>query len=196
MIRAEMGFLPDVWSTCDLCAGTGFLAEAWEVAVQGVTLPELFGKTIEEVADIFGSEESIWRPLQAACQVGLGYLTLRQPGYALSGGEAQRLKIAHELCRKTISETLYILDEPTVGQHAEDVARLVGVLRGLARGGHSVLVVEHHPFLLACCDWLVELGPGGGPRGGRVVAEGTPIKVAGMDTPTAPYLRQVLEAGA
>jgi excinuclease ABC subunit A len=196
MIRAEMGFLPDIFSTCDLCAGTGFLAEAWEVTVQGINLPELFGKTIEEVTEIFGDEESIRRPLQAACQVGLGYLTLRQPGVALSGGEAQRLKIAHELCRKTTSETLYILDEPTVGQHAEDVARLVGVLRDLTRAGHSVLVVEHHPLLLACCDWLVELGPGGGPQGGWVVAEGTPQEVSGMDTPTAPYLREMLEAGA
>jgi excinuclease ABC subunit A len=117
---------------------------------------------------------------------------LRQPGYALSGGEAQRLKIAKELCRRSPSETLYILDEPTVGQHLEDVARLIGVLHRLVDDGHTVLVVEHHPHLLASCDWLVELGPGGGPDGGRVIATGTPEALAERDTPTALYLREVL----
>jgi excinuclease ABC subunit A len=135
--------------------------------------------------------------------VGLGYLVLRQPGYALSGGEAQRLKIAKELCRTTRSDTLYILDEPTVGQHLEDVARLNGVLHRLAGGSgrttstdsthrNSVVVVEHHAHLLAACDWLVELGPGGGPEGGCVIAEGTPEVVARGNTPTAPYLREIL----
>ena len=125
--------------------------------------------------------------------VGLGYLVLRQPGYSLSGGEAQRLKIAKELRRRTNSDTLYILDEPTVGQHLEDVARLAGVLRRLVEAGHSVIVVEHQPHLLACCDWLIELGPGGGPEGGCVIAEGPPGTLAAGNTPTAPYLRAVLE---
>jgi energy-coupling factor transporter ATP-binding protein EcfA2 len=102
--------------------------------------------------------------------VGLGYLVLRQPGYALSGGEAQRLKIAAELAHRTPSGTLYILDEPTVGQHMQDVGSLVGVLHALVEQGGSALVIEHHPHLLAACDWLVELGPGGGPQGGRVIA--------------------------
>ena len=127
--------------------------------------------------------------------VGLGYLVLRQPRYALSGGEAQRLKIAKELCRKSRTQSLYILDEPTIGQHMEDVARLIGVLQRLVDGGHTVVVVEHHPHLLASCDWLVELGPGGGPDGGRVIAAGTPEAVASGSTPTAPYLRSILEAG-
>jgi excinuclease ABC subunit A len=118
---------------------------------------------------------------------------LRQPGYALSGGEAQRLKVCRELCRPTARETLYILDEPTVGQHLEDVARLVGVLFRLVDAGHTVLVVEHHPHLLAACDWLIELGPGGGPDGGRVIAVGPPCELAVGDTPSAPYLREVLE---
>ena len=128
-----------------------------------------------------------------ARDIGLGYLVLRQPGYTLSGGETQRLKIAKELCRKASTETLYILDEPTVGQHLEDVKRLNDVLHRLVDAGHTVLVVEHHPHLLAACDWLIELGPGGGPDGGRVIATGTPEKLAKGNTPIAPYLREVLE---
>jgi excinuclease ABC subunit A len=193
-IRMDMGFLPSVRTLCETCQGTGFLPEAWDVRVHSLALPEVFSLTIDQVYDLFGEVETLARPLAAARAVGLGYLVLRQPRYALSGGEAQRLKIAKDLCRKTRTETLYILDEPTVGQHMEDVARLVGVLHRLVDGGHTVVVVEHHPHLLASCDWLVELGPGGGPDGGRVVAAGTPEAVAAGDTPTAPYLRAVLEA--
>ena len=122
--------------------------------------------------DLFGDDPRLNRPLQAAREVGLGYLVLRQPGYALSGGEAQRLKIASELCRKSVAGSLYILDEPSIGQHLEDVLRLAGVLHRLVDEGGSVLVVEHHTHLLAACDWLVELGPGGGPDGGHVIAAG------------------------
>jgi excinuclease ABC subunit A len=114
-------------------------------------------------------------------------------GYALSGGEAQRLKIAAELCRKTNSATLYILDEPTLGQHLEDVARLIGVLHQLVDAGHSVIVIEHHTHVLAACDWLIELGPGGGLDGGRVIAAGTPETLATGNTPITPYLRPLLE---
>jgi excinuclease ABC subunit A len=170
------------------------LPEAWQVRLNGLALPELFGLTIAQVAGLFGDDERLARPLAAAQQVGLGYLVLRQPGYTLSGGEAQRLKIAEELCHKTPADTLYILDEPTVGQHPEDVQRLVGVLHRLVDKGGSVLAVEHHPHLLAACDWLMELGPAGGPQGGRLVGQGTPEELAQMDTPTAPYLREVLEA--
>jgi excinuclease ABC subunit A len=198
-IRIDVGFLPDVHTECETCAGTGYRPEAWDVRLRGVSLPALFSLTIEEVHALFGNEESVARPLGAARDVGLGYLVLRQPGHALSGGEAQRLKIARELARKrprsrALQETLYVLDEPTVGQHLEDVARLNTVLHRLVDEGHTVFVVEHHPHLLAACDWLVELGPGGGPDGGRVVAEGTPEAVAHGETPTAPYLRELLEA--
>lgn len=117
---------------------------------------------------------------------------LRQPGYTLSGGEIQRLKIIKELCWKTPTEALYILDEPTVGQHLKDVMRLNDVLHRLVDDGHTVLAVEHHPHLLAACDWLIELGPGGGPDGGRVIATGIPEKLAMGSTPIAPYLREVL----
>jgi excinuclease ABC subunit A len=206
-VKLEMGFLPDVRTPCEVCQGTGYRPEAWEVRSCGLALPELFSLTIDEVYALFGKEDKLARPLAAAREVGLGYLVLRQPGYALSGGEAQRLKIVKELCRDPPDGphsadgphpqgTLYILDEPTVGQHLEDVDCLTGVLYRLVDEGHTVLVSEHHVHLLAACDWLVELGPGGGPEGGRVIAVGTPETVAAGNTPTAPYLRAVLgEAG-
>ncbi|MBN1876647.1 MAG: ATP-binding cassette domain-containing protein, partial [Anaerolineae bacterium] len=191
-IRMDMGFLPTVYTMCEACHGTGFVPEAWDVRLHGIALPEVFGMTLDEVYALFGDEDKLARPLQAARDVGLGYLVLRQPGYALSGGEAQRLKIAKELCRRTRADTLYILDEPTVGQHLEDVARLNGVLHRLVAEGHSVFVVEHHTYMLAACDWLVELGPGGGPEGGHIIAQGPPEVVVYGDTPTARYLREVL----
>ena len=177
---------------CVVCRGTGYRPEAWEVRLRGVALPELFEMTLDEVYGRFGDDDGLAAKLGAALDVGLGYLVLRQPGHALSGGEAQRLKIARELCRRTRPASLYILDEPTVGQHLEDVARLNGVLRRLVDEGHTVLVVEHHPHVLAACDWLIELGPGGGPAGGRVVATGTPKALAHGSTPTAPHLQALV----
>ena len=192
-IRTDMGFLPSVQTTCEACQGTGCRPEAWEARVKGVAFPELKLLTIDEVYDLFGHEETLARKLKAVKDVGLGYLVLHQPGYTLSGGEAQRLRIAEDLSRRANGETLYILDEPTVGQHLEDVNRLITVLHRMVDEGHSVVVIEHHPHLLAACDWLIELGPGGGPAGGRVVASGTPETVAEGKTPTAPYLKKVLE---
>jgi len=191
-LTLDMAFLPDVHTICEICGGSGYTAEAWEVRLNGLALPEVFGRTIDEVFNLFGDEPSLGRSLQAARQVGLGYLVLRQPGYALSGGEAQRLKIARELRRKSSAGTLYILDEPSVGQHLEDVLRLAEVLHRLVDEGASVLVVEHHIHLLAACDWLLELGPTGGPEGGRVIAAGTPEQVSAGNTPTAAYLRGVI----
>jgi excinuclease ABC subunit A len=211
VITLDMAFLPDVHIPCETCRGTGYTGEAWDVRLKGVALPEVFGLTIDDVYGLFQGDERLSRPLQAAQEVGLGYLVLRQPGYALSGGEAQRLKIASEFCRvprrqskitknqspianhqSAIYNSLYILDEPSIGQHLEDVARLTGVLHRLVDQGGSVIVVEHHPHLLAACDWLIELGPGGGPDGGRVVAEGTPGSLAAGNTPIAPYIREIL----
>ncbi len=208
VITFDMTFLPDVHLPCETCQGTGYLLEAWQVRLKGLSLPEALGMTIDQIYDLFGEDERLRKPLTAARQVGLGYLVMRQPGYALSGGEVQRLKIAQELLRKSTSHGLYILDEPTVGQHLEDVQRLVGVLQKLVeagseekpgqegRGFNSVYVVEHHPHLLAACDWLLELGPGGGPDGGTVIASGPPESLAVGQTPIAPYLREVLEAAA
>jgi excinuclease ABC subunit A len=193
LLRLDMGFLPDVFTVCESCHGSGRCPEAREVRIKGVAYSELGGLTIDEVYDLFSNEETLAKKLKATKDVGLGYLVLRQPGYTLSGGEAQRLRIAQDLSQKTNNETLYILDEPTVGQHMEDVDRLIGVLHRLVDEGHSVIVVEHHPHLLAACDWLIELGPGGGPEGGQVIACGTPEEIAKMNTPTAPYLIDVLE---
>ncbi len=193
-IRIDMGFLPDEYVECETCKGTGYHPEAWEVRFNGVALPEINAMTLDEVYELFRDEEQIAHPLSVVRQVGLGYLVWNQPAYTLSGGEVQRLKIAKELHKRTKTRTLYILDEPTVGLHMEDVARLVNVLNQLVDAGHTVVVVEHHPHLLANCDWLIELGPGGGPEGGEVIATGTPEDVMQMDTPTAPYLREVLEA--
>ncbi len=192
-IRIRMGFLPDVYTTCETCKGTGRIAEAWEIKVKGFSLPELSKLTIDELHELFGDEETLTGKLKAARDVGLGYLALHQPAYTLSGGEAQRLRIAKELSRKSTKETLYILDEPTVGQHLEDVDRLIRVLRRLVNEGSSIIVIEHHPHLLAACDWLIELGPAGGPKGGRAIASGTPETVAAGNTPTAPYIKEVLE---
>ncbi|MFX1284161.1 MAG: ATP-binding cassette domain-containing protein [Promethearchaeota archaeon] len=195
-IRMDMGFLPDVFTSCDTCQGTGLTAEAWMVRLYGYTLPELFDLTLNQIYDLFKSDDRISRPLKSAKNVGLGYLLLRQPRIHLSGGECQRLKIAKELSRKKLKlekSTMYILDEPTVGQHLHDVSRLLKVLQHLVDEGNSVVVIEHHPHVLAACDWLIELGPVGGPEGGYIVAADTPLKVAEGDTPTAEYLRPVLE---
>jgi excinuclease ABC subunit A len=192
-IRIEMGFLPDEWLPCEICQGTGYRPEAWEVRLQGVALPEINVLTVDQVLDLFQAETRLADRLRVLQQVGLGYLVWNQAAYTLSGGEVQRLKIAKELMKKTKSQTLYILDEPTVGLHMEDVARLVEVLQQLVDAGHTVLGVEHNPQFLVACDWIVELGPVGGPGGGQIIATGPPEDVMTMETPTAPYLRELLK---
>jgi excinuclease ABC subunit A len=196
LIRIKMDFLPDEWVECETCKGTGYRLEAWEVCIRGVPLPEINAMTIEEVYQHFQEEEKLVQRLEVMRQVGLGYLVWKQAAYTLSGGEVQRLKIAKELIKKTKNKTLYILDEPTVGLHLEDVSRLVEVLNQLVDAGHTVLAVEHHPHLLAACDWIIELGPLGGPDGGRIIAAGAPEDVVELNTPTAPYLRKLLEVEA
>jgi excinuclease ABC subunit A len=188
-----MGFLPTEYIECETCRGTGYRPEAWDVHVHGVTLPELNQMTLDEVYELFKNEPKIADSLKLAKEVGLGYLVWNQRSYTLSGGEVQRLKIAKELQKKTHESTLYILDEPSVGLHMEDVTQLIKVLHKLVDAGHTVIVVEHHPHILAACDWIIELGPGGGPDGGRIIATGTPEVVAKTNTPTAPYLQAVLE---
>jgi excinuclease ABC subunit A len=191
-IRTEMAFMPDVFTECETCCGSGYRREAWEISLKGYPLPELAALTLKEIYQLWGDDGKIGAVLAETISLGLGYLAFRQPAVRLSGGEIQRLKIVRELGRKVKTGTLYILDEPTVGQHLEDVDRLVGVLNRLVESGHTVLVVEHHIHFLAACDWIIELGPGAGPRGGRIVAEGSPEKVSREKTATAPYLAEIL----
>jgi len=196
IVRTDMGFLPDAITPCETCAGTGRSKESWDVHVNGIPFPELGQLTVDRVSELFGESEVIRRKLKGARDLGLGYLVLHQPGQTLSGGECQRLKIAKELSQNVSSSAMYILDEPTVGLHIQDVDRLIRALRKVVDGGNTVVVIEHHPNVLSACDWLIELGPGAGPEGGRVIASGTPEVVARSGTATAPYLKEVLEGRA
>ncbi|MFX1313240.1 MAG: ATP-binding cassette domain-containing protein [Promethearchaeota archaeon] len=192
-IKTDMGFLPNIYDKCDVCNGTGYSTDVWNVRVNGITLPELNELTINEIYELFKEEEVIKNKLKLVKNVGLGYLVLNQSAYTLSGGEVQRLKIAKELSKKSTKKSMYILDEPTVGQHMEDISRLIMVLQQLVEKGHTVVVIEHHPHFLAACDWIIELGPGGGDEGGRLIASGSPEMIAEGKTPTAPYIREILE---
>ncbi|MFW9998566.1 MAG: hypothetical protein ACFE9Q_01515 [Candidatus Hodarchaeota archaeon] len=194
-IKLDMKFLPDIVETCESCKGSGYLAEAWRIYFKGVSLPDINNLTIDEAYELFKDFETIHSKLNYARKVGLGYLQLNQPARTLSGGEAQRLKIVKELSKKSNKKTLYILDEPTIGQHMEDVSNLIDVLHLLINRGHTVVVIEHHPYVLASCDWIIELGPGAGPKGGQIIAKGPPEEVAELNTPTASYLKKVLEGG-
>jgi excinuclease ABC subunit A len=188
----RMWFLPSVMQTCDACGGTGYRAEVAALADRGRTLAEIEALTIAELVDEWGDIEAVRRMGDAALALGVGYLIVRQPGWSLSGGEAQRLKLAKELARRTAPGALYVLDEPTIGLQATDVGELVRALDALVDAGNTVLVVEHDPMLLATCDWLVELGPGAGPAGGKIIFEGIPEDLANADTPTAPFIREAL----
>ncbi len=169
-----MWFLPSVAQTCDACAGTGYRHEIAELVERGRTLADIEGLTIAEFVDEWGDLAVVRRVGDAAIELGLGYLIVRQPGWSLSGGEAQRLKLAKELARRGPAGALYVLDEPTVGLQATDVSVLAAALDAIVDAGNTVLVVEHDPALLATCDWLIEMGPGAGPEGGQIVFEGNP----------------------
>ncbi len=190
VIQEDMGFLPSVVYPCEACDGTGYSIEARNLRLRGLSIPELEMKTIDDVATLWRDEDAVYGPLSRALGLGLGYLVLRQPGRALSGGELQRLKLARELGRSRAQDTLYIVDEPTVGLHALDVEPILRGFNRLVEGGSSIVVVEHNPQVLAQCDWLLEFGRG--PRGNGVIAEGPPAFVASKQTATAPYLRRAL----
>jgi excinuclease ABC subunit A len=186
-----MDFLPDVRVRCDLCGGRRYDPETLQVRFRGLDIAEVLERTVEEAMPVFRGFPKVARPLEALARVGLGYLPLGQPGRTLSGGEVQRLRLALALARPAPGPTLYLLDEPTIGLHPLDVARLLDVLRALVEQGHTVLVVEHDLAVLAAAHRVVELGPGAGPDGGRLVAEGTPEAIARCpDSRTAPHLRR------
>ncbi len=183
VINVDMLFLPSISNACDACGGNGYTRLAHDVVLRGLCLPDLESCELDDVLDRWSDAPDVARPLEAASRLGLGYLCLRQPQAALSGGECQRLRLADAISRKRQStQRLFVLDEPTVGLHDHDVSALVAALDAIVDGGDGVLVVEHHTGLLASCDWLVELDEG------LVVAEGTPDEMSRGSTPTAPYL--------
>jgi len=193
MIAVEMHFLPTVYVTCDVCNGKRFMKETLEVTYRGKNIYEVLQMTIEEAEKFFEDIPAISERLQTLNSTGLEYLTLGQSATTLSGGEAQRVKIASELYRPTTMKTLYLLDEPTVGLHYEDVRKLIEILQELVRRGNTVVVIEHNLDLIKCADYIIDFGPEGGTGGGKVVAKGTPEEVAEVDgSHTALYLRKVL----
>lgn len=177
-IRIEMNFLPDVYVPCEVCHGARYNRETLEVRYKGRTIAEVLDMPIEEAAEFFSPIQAISRHLTTLVEVGLGYVRLGQPATTLSGGEAQRVKLAAELQRRATGRTLYVLDEPTTGLHFEDISRLLGVLHRLVDAGNTVVVIEHNLDVIKTADWVIDMGPEGGHRGGRVVAVGTPEQVA------------------
>ncbi|MGW5363343.1 hypothetical protein [Actinopolymorpha pittospori] len=190
--QEDMSFLPSVTQTCDACGGSCYRREVATLVDRGRTLADIEALTIAELVEEWGDIDAVRRVGGATVALGLGYLIVRQPGWSLSGGEVQRLKVAKELARPAKAGALYVLDEPTVGLQATDVAVLARALDTIVDAGNTILVVEHDPVLLTTCDWLIELGPGAGPDGGEIVFEGPPELLAKADTKTAPYLLEAL----
>jgi excinuclease ABC subunit A len=193
VVKIEMHFLPDVYVTCDVCGGKRFNRETLEITYKGKNIYEVLEMTVEEAMEFFKNHPRIFNKLKTLYDVGLGYIKLGQPATTLSGGEAQRVKLAKELSKKGTGRTVYILDEPTTGLHLHDVKKLIEVLQRLVDKGNTVIVIEHNLDLIKCADWIIDLGPEGGERGGRVVATGTPEEVAKTNTWTGKFLREVLK---
>ncbi|MGQ9897808.1 MAG: excinuclease ABC subunit UvrA [Acidobacteriota bacterium] len=185
-----MAFLPDVRVPCEVCHGRRYNHETLQVKYAGRDIAQTLDLTIAEAAEVFATFPSIANKLRTLVEVGLGYLTMGQPAMTLSGGEAQRLKLAGELARRATGRTLYILDEPTTGLHFDDVRRLLEVLQALVERGNTVVVIEHHTDVMRAADWIVDMGPEGGDGGGRLVGEGPPSEIAKLDTPTGRALAQ------
>ncbi|WP_296716044.1 excinuclease ABC subunit UvrA [Erythrobacter sp.] len=177
LIKIEMHFLPDVYVTCEECGGKRYNRETLEVKFKGLSIADVLDMTIEDAEEFFKAVPSIREKMRMLNEVGLGYVKVGQQATTLSGGEAQRVKLAKELARRSTGQTLYILDEPTTGLHFEDVRKLLEVLHRLVEGGNSVVVIEHNLDVIKTADWIIDLGPEGGVRGGEIVAEGTPEKV-------------------
>ncbi|WP_110648516.1 excinuclease ABC subunit UvrA [Salinicola peritrichatus] len=181
MIKVEMHFLPDIYVPCDVCKGKRYNRETLEIHYKGKNIHEVLEMTIEEALEFFSPVPAIARRLQTLMDVGLSYVRLGQSATTLSGGEAQRVKLARELAKRDTGQTLYILDEPTTGLHFEDIRQLLGVLHRLRDHGNSVVVIEHNLDVIKTADWLIDLGPEGGSGGGRIIAEGTPEQVAALE---------------
>jgi excinuclease ABC subunit A len=195
-IKIEMNFLPDVYVPCEVCHGSRYNRETLEVHYKGKTIAEVLDMPIEEAAEFFAAVPAISRHMVTLCEVGLGYVRLGQPATTLSGGEAQRVKLSSELQKRSTGRTVYVLDEPTTGLHFEDIRKLLGVLSSLVDKGNTVLVIEHNLDVIKTSDWIIDMGPEGGSRGGTVIAEGTPEQVAAdPDSYTGQFLAPLLAGG-
>ncbi|WGX99390.1 excinuclease ABC subunit UvrA [Nocardioides sp. L-11A] len=196
-IKIEMNFLPDVYVPCEVCHGARYNRETLEVHYKGKTIAEVLDMPIEEAQEFFAAVPAIARHMKTLTEVGLGYVRLGQPATTLSGGEAQRVKLAAELQKRSTGRTVYVLDEPTTGLHFEDIRKLLGVLSGLVDKGNTVLVIEHNLDVIKTADWIIDMGPEGGSRGGTVVAEGTPEDIAATPgSHTGHFLRPLLDGRA
>ena len=193
IIKIEMHFLSDVYVPCEVCKGKRYNRETLEVKYKGKSINDVLEMSVEEGMEFFSNIPKIYRKLKTLYEVGLGYIKLGQPATTLSGGEAQRVKLATELSKRSTGKTIYILDEPTTGLHIADVHRLVDVLQLLVDGGNTVVVIEHNIDLIKTADYLIDLGPEGGDGGGTIVAKGTPEQVAKVEKSfTGQYLKPLL----
>ena len=192
-IKIEMQFLPDVYVPCEVCHGARYNTDTLQVHYKGKTIAEVLDMPIEEAAEFFEAVPAIHRHLQTLVDVGLGYVRLGQPAPTLSGGEAQRVKLASELQRRSTGRTIYVLDEPTTGLHFEDIRKLLGVLDRLVEAGNTVIVIEHNLDVIKTADWVIDLGPEGGAGGGLVVAAGTPEQIAAVEESyTGQFLKKLV----
>jgi excinuclease ABC subunit A len=193
-LKIEMNFLPAVYVICEACNGKRYNRETLEISYKGKNIADVLDMTVEEAVTFFRAVPKIFDPLLTLAEVGLGYIRLGQQATTLSGGEAQRVKLATELSRKATGRTLYILDEPTTGLHFHDVAKLLEVLFKLRDTGNTLVIIEHNLDVIKTADWIIDLGPEGGSGGGRIVAEGPPEKIVQSATShTGHYLKSVLK---
>jgi len=180
-LRIEMQFLPDVYVPCDVCHGQRFNRETLQVKFKGKSIADVLDMTVESGLELFAAFPAIMEKLRTLMDVGLGYVKIGQPAPTLSGGEAQRVKLSKELSRRSTGKTLYVLDEPSVGLHAADVHKLIEVLQKLVDGGNTVLIIEHNLDIIKIADYIIDLGPEGGERGGYLIASGTPEEVCEIE---------------
>nr|MCR4641419.1 excinuclease ABC subunit UvrA [Lachnospiraceae bacterium] len=194
IVKIEMHFLPDVYVPCEVCGGKRYNRETLDIRYKGKSISEVLEMTVEEALEFFAPVQAIRQKIQTLYDVGLGYIRLGQPSTELSGGEAQRIKLATELSRRSTGRTIYILDEPTTGLHFEDVNKLIMILQKLTDGGNSVVVIEHNLDVIKNADYIIDMGPEGGDGGGTVIAKGTPEEVAGIrESYTGQFLRKMLK---
>ena len=194
IVKIEMNFLPDVYVECDVCRGKRYNKETLEVYYKGKTISDVLNMSIDEAYEFFNAVPSLEKKIKVLKDVGLGYIKLGQPATTLSGGEAQRIKLAAELSKSSKGKTVYILDEPTTGLHFEDVKKLMEVLQRLVDRGNSVIIIEHNLDVIKTADYIIDIGPEGGDRGGTVVACGTPEEIAEVKKSyTGKYLKKYLK---